>query len=792
MEETIRVLHADDESSFVEMAATFLEREDDRFVVETVASASEGVERLDETIFDCVVSDYEMPGRNGIEFLRVVREKYPELPFILYTGKGSETVASEAISAGVTEYLQKQSGTEQYELLAHRINNAVDQYNTARRAETLDRIRTLVADISGALVRASTQREIETSVCEIISNAEPYRFAWIGHVDPKTDRIKPSTSVGVQEGYLEEITVTADESPTGQGPAGRAIRNRKITVSQNVKEDPGFEPWRKQALDRGFQSVGSVPLLYNDTVFGVLVVYADRINAFDETEQELLVELGNNISRTMHSIQTRLEQEQTNALLSTLLDLLPVGVIAENADRNIIVVNQRLLELFDISAEPATIIGRDCKTVAEELSSLFENPEEYTQRIEALIDARESVKGEELQLRDGRTFERSYQPIELPEGDGNLWVYRNTTERTQRQKELERRTEQLEDLTNRLKAQYRYLFEQAPVMAIITRDQDGEPIIEDCDRLFAEKIGLDNDDIIGRPLADFYSEESKETLLNGGYDRALQGEFTRENRTLETVDGDVIETTLRAIPRPDMLDGADGTLGLFIDITEQERLKREKTRLKEFTDIVSHDLRSPLSVVEGRLDLARRECDSDHLDDIERAHDRMETLIENLLTLARSGQHPNSMESIELSAAAERHWQGVETGDVTMITDTELEFEADRSQLGQLLENLFRNATEHGFAEPSATHDEIAKTVTVGTLPSSDGFYVEDNGFGIDSDDHEKLFESGYSTAESGIGIGLAIVKRIATAHGWTVDAIESDAGGVRVEIGDVCTTESC
>jgi len=101
----IRILHVDDDPDFAEMAATFLEREDDRFDIDIATSADEGIIRLSNADFDCVVSDYEMPGQSGIEFLETVRENDPSLPFILYTGKGSEEIASDAISAGVTDYL---------------------------------------------------------------------------------------------------------------------------------------------------------------------------------------------------------------------------------------------------------------------------------------------------------------------------------------------------------------------------------------------------------------------------------------------------------------------------------------------------------------------------------------------------------------------------------------------------------------------------------------------------------------------------------------------------------------
>jgi PAS domain S-box-containing protein len=132
MGETIHVLHVDDEPDFAEMVATFLEREDDRLTVETATSVEAGLDRLDEAIVDCIVADYDMPGQNGIEFLEAVREDHPKRPFILFTGRGSEEIASQAISAGVTEYLQKGGGTDQYTVLANRIANSVRAF----RAET--------------------------------------------------------------------------------------------------------------------------------------------------------------------------------------------------------------------------------------------------------------------------------------------------------------------------------------------------------------------------------------------------------------------------------------------------------------------------------------------------------------------------------------------------------------------------------------------------------------------------------------------------------------------------------
>lgn len=128
--ESCTVLHVDDDPEFLELSAEFLTRLQDDFAVVTEASANAGLERLARDEIHAIVSDYDMPGMNGLEFLETVRAEHSDLPFILFTGKGSEEIAGDAIASGVTDYLQKGGGTDQYEVLANRVVNALDQYFT--------------------------------------------------------------------------------------------------------------------------------------------------------------------------------------------------------------------------------------------------------------------------------------------------------------------------------------------------------------------------------------------------------------------------------------------------------------------------------------------------------------------------------------------------------------------------------------------------------------------------------------------------------------------------------------
>lgn len=166
----IQVLHVDDDPSIIDLTETFLEREDDRICIETAASATEGLERIVKCSHppDCVVSDYDMPGMDGIDLLETVREEYPEIPFILFTGKGSEEIASHAISAGVTDYLQKRCGAEQYELLANRIQNAVQSQYQRQRADRIDelmRLTELAGDTGGFEIHTDTGEVLMTDGC---------------------------------------------------------------------------------------------------------------------------------------------------------------------------------------------------------------------------------------------------------------------------------------------------------------------------------------------------------------------------------------------------------------------------------------------------------------------------------------------------------------------------------------------------------------------------------------------------------------------------------------------------
>jgi signal transduction histidine kinase len=243
---------------------------------------------------------------------------------------------------------------------------------------------------------------------------------------------------------------------------------------------------------------------------------------------------------------------------------------------------------------------------------------------------------------------------------------------------------------------------------------------------------------------------------------------TSGERTELTLDDRHVEAVTRSLEGVD--GAAGGTLLLLHDVTEQKRqqrvLEQRNEQLDQFASILSHDLRNPLSVATGYVDIARKTGEMDQLETVERAHDRMETIIDGVLALARVDEDATHPEPVSLDSVARNAWEMVDTEDATIDVATDRTIRADSEQFGRLLENLYRNAVEHGGADVSVRVDVTA-----------DGFVVADDGPGIPDDERARVFEGGYTSGD-GTGLGLAIVEEIANVHGWEVTATESQSGG--------------
>ncbi|WP_200531001.1 PAS domain-containing protein [Halorubrum sp. LN27] len=583
MSERIDVLHVDDDPSVLDLTEAFLERELASVAVTSVTDPSAALDRLDDGEFDCVVSDYDMPGTDGLELFETIHSEHRKLPFVLYTGKGSEEIASQALNAGVTGYFQK-GGPEQLRRLANRVQQAVDEHRTR---EIADRYSTVI-DALGYPVYVVD----ETGVFRFVN--EP--FAELTGYDREE-------IIGSKPGFIKDDEAVAE----AEHRLGRVLSS----------DGPDVERF----------SVDIVPKE------GEPIPCRDHMAALPYEGECFEGSVG--ILRDVSDERARREELETK---TRALDEAPVGITITDPDlpdNPMVYVNDRFVEMTGYDRGDA--VGVNCRFLQGE-----DTDEEPVARLREAIDAGEPESVELLNYRkDGTPF----------------W--------------------------NRVSV--------API-----RDDDGS---------VSEWVGFQED------ITAFKQREAA--------------------------------------------------------------LQRQNERLDAFAGIVSHDLRNPLNVAQGRVDMARELAeDPSHLDAAADALDRIESIVEHTLTLAREGETVGDPEPVAIGRIAADSWETVDTGSASLSNEADGEVLADPDRLRNLFENLVRNSVEHAG-------DDVR--IRVGDLP--DGFFVEDDGPGIPDSIRDALFEPGESGIEGNTGFGLAIVQEIATAHGWTVEAVDAADGGARFEI---------
>jgi CheY-like chemotaxis protein len=297
MANSITVLVVDNEPGFADLAGEMLEREHESIVAETATDGREALAVLERRDVDCIVSDYEMPEMTGLELLERVRETDPDLPFVLFTGRGSEDVASEAIDAGVTQYLRKGSGREQYALLANQITNAVSQYRTEtelrEHERRYERTLTTLHETTRDLMRAETKDEIYRVAVETAEEILEVAVAAAYAFEPTETRLERAATTR-RSPELSEPTRTVGR---GDGRIWEAFSADESAYHEDVTGGDGSE-----AAEAAGRSELIVPL----GTHGVLVVGAAAVDGFDETMTELVHVLAANAEAALD----RAEREQ--------------------------------------------------------------------------------------------------------------------------------------------------------------------------------------------------------------------------------------------------------------------------------------------------------------------------------------------------------------------------------------------------------------------------------------------------------------------------------------------------
>ncbi|WP_424015437.1 PAS domain S-box protein [Halorubrum xinjiangense] len=896
MSDRITVLLVDDDPDLRAVTATFLEREADQIAVETAPDAATGLDVLAERDIECIVSDYEMPGTDGLAFLAEVRERDPDLPFILFTGRGSEEVASEAISAGVTDYLQKRGGTERYERLANRIVEAVEKRRAEREAEqAVEQFRAVAEGASDAIVSIDTDSVIRFAnpAVESVFGYEPSELEGEPlttlmperHRDRHREAVERYLDTGERGVDWSDVRFNALHRDGSEIPVSLSYGEYQVDGERRfvgvIRDDGERErhrafiehasdvvavlssDWRFRYLSPSCERVtghapsdllGERALDYIHpedreavrTAFGELTPGEDLPTAeyrFETADGEYrwLESVGSERIETdgiegyvvtTRDVSARKERERTLSRLREWTRELNYTRTTEEAAELAVEAVDDLIDAGLSGIHLRTDDGGRLEPAAlgQSVPALFETQPAYDRdappgtRAALAWDAfegEESVVIDELSTYEGLDESSPAESLVLrPIGNHGLFVVSSPEPREFTDTDVlvaEILSGHLEAALDRIERESRVERLHGATRTLVGAESRAE-IAERAVEAATDVLGFSivtvrvHDEAAGGLVPSAVSPEAEELLperetftpdgesLNWAVFEAGEPRMYDDILATDALDAGTALRSLLIVPigeygtiaigetEPGVFDGVDEYLaGILATAAETafqaeartrrlaERtaeLERQNDRLEEFAGVVSHDLRNPLEVARGRTELAREECDSDHLAAVERAHDRMTALIDDLLTLAREGEPVTDAERVDLGRIVGSCWRTVDTVDATLRSEAEGTILADEGRLRQLLENLIRNAIEHGGEDV---------TVTVGTLP--DGFYVADDGPGIDPDRREEVFDTGHSTSQSGTGFGLRIVEQVADAHGWSVRAVESEAGGARFEV---------
>jgi PAS domain S-box-containing protein len=359
--EAVRLLHVDDDPALTELTATYLEREDERIRVTTATGPDEGLDVLTADDIDCVISDYNMPGTNGIEFLEAVRRVYPDLPFILFTGRGSEEIASEAISAGVSDYLQKGGGADKYALLANRGVNAVQKRRNERARE---RDQVIIAEATDAILVVGPDAAVQ-------------------YATPSTETVMGRAAADLRGTDASELIVPAD-------------RPRVMAEFAALVADPGghrtveFRHDRPDGTRIWIEARGR-NLLGREPVDGV-VIYGRDVTERKERE-------------------ARLEQQ------SRIIEQAPIGIAVSDPSRedNPLVYANAAFEALT-GYEFAEIEGRNCRFLQGERT----DPESVAAMRDAIHAGEPTTVDVWNYRKDGTEFRNRVTVSPIEDGDGEV------------------------------------------------------------------------------------------------------------------------------------------------------------------------------------------------------------------------------------------------------------------------------------------------------------------------------------------------------------------------------------
>lgn len=328
--------------------------------------------------------------------------------------------------------------------------------------------------------------------------------------------------------------------------------------------------------------------------------------------------------------------EQSRVRMETLIANLQAGILLEDSERKIALVNQAFCDIFGIPVQPELLVNTDCSKAAEHSKHLFKDPEGFSNSIDEVLKNRVLLKSEVLFMVNGKVLERDYVPLfSGDEYQGHLWQYRDITERQNAQQAIQESEEK-----------YRGVLEN---MELGLLEVDLEENILRTNNAFCQTLGYRTEELIGHKTEKFLTEVSKKTIA-ARLEELKKGQPGVYELQVKRKDGTLIWLLVSGAPLKNPQGQTIGSIGIQFDLTERKKLEQElaeatmsadRARLAErqFITHMSHEIRTPINALIGMTHLLYEtqpnETQKEYLNGLRFSADSLLGIVDNILDLSK-------------------------------------------------------------------------------------------------------------------------------------------------------------
>ena len=686
-----------------------------------------------------------------------------------------------------------------------------------------------------AIITATDELSLLQYICRVIIEVGKYRYSWIGYTEQNGRQcLHPVAQAGFSEAGREAPLIKWGDAIQGISIINTAIRTGKHAVCNNTLEDPSYEAWRKEAVELGYRSMISLPLVIDNHFIGMLNIYAEKPDSFDLSEVKLLQEMADDLVYGIKALRAReahkrIEEalERSEERVKTSIENMPDAFSIFSALRD----ETGKIKDFSIdyvNAAACRITGLNSNKLAGgHLLELF--PEyndiglfdEYCKVVETgqpLIKSSQTIDMGNGPIRS--EAKRTYNIRAVKLEDGLVVAWRDITD-------LERATEAL----RRSEARYLTIFNTASVPICV---EDFSEVKAALNELRSQGITdlsgyLDNHpefirsamemikiQDVNEAAIELYEAENKEQLYN-----SLETIFPPESFPVlkemlvammdEKVffEGETVTRTLQGkrlnIWLRITIHGNDpefkNLLVSIFDMTEHRKMEEELLKAQKLESLgvlaggIAHDFNNMLTVIMGNIVLAKMSLNKDddiytRLDKAETAINRAKELTDNLLTFSKGGELSKKSVAIGklIKDTANFAISGLRSKCYVSIPDDLWPIEADEGQISQVIENMIINADQAMPAGGTITVrcDNLLKGADELHLLKEAKYIritVTDNGPGISDEIRKNIFDPYFTTKVGKSGLGLATSYSIIKKHGGQIEVVSEPGGGASFHI---------